>query len=313
MLSLNILLVGCSSNGIATPSNSSVPAAVTTQATTPPVPATTTTTSATPTPTVIPTTQTATSSPTPTQPAPQNIIIDHTNWDWYNSQGNTVISAVAQQKIFFAHASVGANIISGLKALKAADASKYPLALISSAGTPPASTAKGTIYEFSRGNPAWNEKITSFENYLKNGWHNSVIDIVMNKFCYIDQHAEWKTYTSSMEALEAKYPGTVFVYWTMPYTTAANSDGVLRSQFNQNLRQWIASKTGKVLFDLADIEAWTADGKPQTFTSKGTVHQNLVPAYTSDGGHLNADASKRAANGLYSLLGKITSVNSLNK
>ena len=42
-----------------------------------------------------------------------NLIINHTNWDWYLTQPQAVHNAVAGQKIFFAHASVGGNILQG--------------------------------------------------------------------------------------------------------------------------------------------------------------------------------------------------------
>lgn len=40
-------------------------------------------------------------SPITTQ-ANSNIVIDHTNWDWYISQSQQVINSVATQKVFFA-------------------------------------------------------------------------------------------------------------------------------------------------------------------------------------------------------------------
>jgi hypothetical protein len=265
-----------------------------------------------------PTTQ-VTGAPSPTQvplpsqtaaPTPRaNIIINHTNWDWYNSQPSSVFNGVAQLKIYFAHASVGGNILDGMKALNSADSAKYPLIQQSSRDKPPATTNKGTIYEYARGNPDWPVKISSFATYIKNGWNDPKVNLVMNKFCYIDPQADWMTYRDSMVALEAQYPGTKFIYWTMPLMPTADSDEVLRSKFNQNLRDWMATQNNKFFFDLADIEAWTPDGQIQTFTDKGATYQKLFAAYSSDEGHLNDAGAKRAATGLYSLFGKIVSLN----
>jgi hypothetical protein len=108
-----------------------------------------------------------------------------------------------------------------------------------------------------------------------------------------------------MEELELAYPTTKLVYWTMPLSSSNNAKEALRSQFNQNLRLWIASQNNKVLFDIADIEAWNANGQHQTFTLRDVVYEKLESDYTSDGGHLNKEGSKRAAIGLYSLFGKI--------
>ena len=174
-----------------------------------------------------------------------------------------------------------------------------------SGDTPPATTSNGTIYEYSRGNPGWALKISSFETYVKNGWKAPTVDLAMNKFCYVDPTAEWSVYRDSMLALEAQYPGTKFVYWSMPITTATDANAVLRSQFNQKLREWFASQNNKIFFDLADIEAWSPDGQQQTFTSQGQTYQKLYAEYTSDGGHLNDSGAKRAAIALYSLFGII--------
>ncbi len=243
-----------------------------------------------------------TTVPTPAQSG--NIIIDHTNWDWYNSQPQQVFDRVAMQKIYFAHASVGRNILEGFSELHNANPSKYPLGQTSAGETPPSLTSEGTIYEYIRGNPGWSEKVSDFEIYINNGWHDTMVDMVINKLCYIDQNADWTAYRDSMIALETKYPSTKFVYWTMPITTADDSEAMLRNQFNQNLRNWIATQNNKLLFDIADIEAWSPSGEHQTFTYNGTVYERMFPAYTSDGGHLNTEGSQRMATGLYSLFGR---------
>ena len=308
LMSIIISLAGCENTATATvpnpptqteqpPISTQIPDASeispTTQATIPPI-----------------TTQTTVPSRTFTPTSGQNIIIDHSNWDWYNSQPASVFEDVAQLKIFFAHASVGANILQGMADLNSSDPSKYPLTQVTSGDTPPSTTTIGVIYEYDRGNPGWSVKIQDFENYLKNGWNDTKVDLVMNKFCYIDQNADWTTYRDSMIALEAKYPGTTFIYWTMPLTTTGDSDEILRSQFNQNLRSWIATQNNKILFDIADIEAWSPDGQMQTFANKGVTYPKLYEGYSSDGGHLNSDGMNRMAIGLYSLFGKIVTPNS---
>ena len=196
----------------------------------------------------------------------------------------------------------------GFADLNSANPLKYPLAQVSSGATPPATTTKGTIYEYSRGNPGWQVKVSSFETYIGNGWCFPKIDIAMNKLCAIDQDADWAAYCNSIAALEAAYPSTKFVYMTMPYyTTSGGSDDVLRNQFNQNLRDWIAKQSNKIFFDIADIEAWSPSEVHQTFTISGKTYEMLYSGYSSDGVHLNVDGGKRMATGLYSLFGKITS------
>ena len=109
-----------------------------------------------------------------------------------------------------------------------------------------------------------------------------------------------------MVALEAAYPNTKLVYWTMPIMTSSDSDNVLRAQFNQNLRNWMATQNNKLLFDIADIEAWSPDGVHQTFTYNGQTYEQMYADYSTDGGHPNEEASDRLATGLYSLFGLAT-------
>jgi hypothetical protein len=237
--------------------------------------------------------------------AGSNIIIDHTNWDEYNNEAQTVFENVGEARIFFAHASVGTNILQGLADLNQAERLKYPLVQKSVNAVPPLDTVKGTIYEYSRGNPPWPEKINGFQSSINSGWNDDMADIAMNKFCYIDPAANWTAYCNSMTALEAQYPRVRFVYWTMPLTTFTDSNAVLRSQFNQNLRNWVATQKNKILFDVADIEAWDPDGQSQTFILKGETHYKLYSGYAADEGHLNAIGRIRVATGLYSLFGEI--------
>jgi len=233
-----------------------------------------------------------------------NIIVNHANWDWYNSQPQAVVDSVAAQKIFFAHASVGSNIVDGLADLQTADATRYPLTPVSAGASPPATTVNGAFYEYARGNPDWSEKVSDFEDYVANGWQDDQVDLVMNKFCFIDQAADWTVYRDSMLGLEAAYPHTKFIYWSMPLTTGSDADEVLRANFNQHLREWIATQDNKLFFDLADIEAWSPAGVHQLFSYNSAAYERLYTGYSSDGGHLNSSGASRAASGLYSLFGQ---------
>ena len=235
------------------------------------------------------------------------IIINHTNFDWYNNQSQEVIDSVASLKIFFSHASVGSNIISGFADLNSADSSKYPLKHRTIDASPPAQTKNGIIYEHRRGNPGWSAKISNFETCIKNGWHYPKVDISMQKFCWIDHEADLTAYLDSMTALEASYPDTKFVYFTMPLSTEKNSNAVRRAQFNAGLRDWIDTQDNKFLFDLADIESYSPDGVPQTFMYQDREYENLYPEYTFDEGHLNEAGRQRMATGLYSLFGQMIS------
>ena len=122
----------------------------------------------------------------------------------------------------------------------------------------------------------------------------------MNKLCYIDQGASFKYYLHSMTNLESEFPDTVLVYATIPLTTATDGDNFLRNAFNDRLREWVRLN-GRVLYDIADIEAHGPDGKPCTFDYRNKTCQKLSDQYTTDGGHLNEKGRQAVARGFYAL------------
>jgi len=58
-----------------------------------------------------------------------------------------------------------------------------------------------------------------------------------------------------------------------------------RGEFNRLLRERYAEDP---IFDLAAVTSTYPDGRRETFTLDGKTYESLVPAYTDDGGHLNA-------------------------
>lgn len=232
------------------------------------------------------------------------LIIGHGDVDDVFALPQSTMNAIGRQKWLFTHASVGANMVSGMQALHAADASRYQF-VTSAVGTgsgvaaPPASTVAGTIYEAQRGNPGWAAKFSIFDNAVRTlGWHESKVGIAMDKLCYIDQNANPTNYVALMTALEADFPGTVFVYTTMPLESSANSANILRAGYNNYVRAHCQADN-RVLFDIADIESHDPAGVAITFTNAGTVYQRLHSGYTTDGGHLNALGEQRVALGWY--------------
>jgi len=207
---------------------------------------------------------------------------------------------IAQLKWFFAHASVGSNMMDGVSDLRSSDKALYAFEGISAEKRPPTSTQGGVIYEHNRGNPGWKAKFDGFESCVSNGWHYPTINVAMNKLCYIDQHASFKYYLHSMTNLEAAFPETVIVYATMPLMTDADADNFLRNAFNERLREWTRAN-GRVLFDIADIESHDSSGKLCTFQYRNKTCQKLCDSYTKDGGHLNEVGRQLVAKGFYAL------------
>lgn len=211
-----------------------------------------------------------------------------------------IYEKIGQLKWYFAHASVGANMMDGITDLHAMDKELYRFQGVSAQKTPPASTQVGVIYEHNRGNPGWKAKFDGFESCVSNGWHYPAINIAMSKLCYIDQHASFKYYLHSMTNLETAFPETIIVYTTMPLMTGADADNFLRNAFNERVREW-TRQNGRVLFDIADIEAHDPNGKLCTFQYRNKTYQKLCDSYTKDGGHLNETGRQLVAKGFYAL------------
>ena len=234
------------------------------------------------------------------------VVIDHASIAGVDSLPQATMNQIGSDlSFFFAHASVGANIVAGLNQLHTTSPSYYTLTTVYEDAVPPTTTTAGRVYEYNRGNPSWQAKVDGFKTDMDNGW-GAKVSVVLNKFCYIDPAVALDYYAisnangSAMSQLEAAYPGTKFVYMTVPYTTAADSTNAQRNTFNAALRAWVRANN-KVLLDVADIEAYDANGTAATFVLGGTTYQRLFDGFSSDGGHLNDAGSQQVAKAFYAL------------
>jgi hypothetical protein len=233
--------------------------------------------------------------------AAAEIIVGYTNAISAASQPQLAMNQSGELKWFFAHASVGDNMMSGIESLHAANPTYYQFTRSSVTDTPPATMQSGVIYDCLRGNPGWQAKVDWFSNYVNNGWCYPKVDVVMNKFCFVDPNAGLNYYLNSMTTLEAAHLHTFFVYATMPLTTNEDADNYARNIFNDSLRDWVRANH-RILYDIADIEAHDTNGAEQTFIYSNSVCQKLFAGYTDDGGHLTTSiAQQTAALGFYAL------------
>ena len=242
-----------------------------------------------------------------------------------------ISAKVGQLRWFFTHASVGGNLVTGMNVLHAENGARYPLQIygydgddgdgayhgaVGTAGSEggadyraaadPASTSNGFVYECMRGNPDWANKLVCFSNsVVQSGWRFPKINVVMDKFCWIDPAADPAATCARLAGLEAQYPQTLFVYMTMPLTTeTAGTENDLRNDFNRYVRAYCRT-AGKWLLDLADIQAWSEAGAEQTYVSGDTTNQRMAAAYAvgPEWGdfHLNAAGRRRGALGWHAL------------
>lgn len=224
------------------------------------------------------------------------------------------LKTLSRSRIFFAHMSVGYNILDGIKAV-----GPDPSVGLSIVETDdPSQMASPGLYHTRlgfNGDPA--AKIRSFESQVAK-IASAHPDMVLMKLCYVDivagQNAKgiFETYRQSMDALEKRYPDIRFIHCTVPLTSepptfkrklksAVKSllgkttwihDNAARLDFNTRLRQHYPS--GRI-FDIAMAEAVTSDGH-LCFAQFGQIQVPvLCQGFTNDGGHLNEAGSRRVA------------------
>jgi lysophospholipase L1-like esterase len=226
------------------------------------------------------------------------------------------LERISRERVYFAHQSVGANLIEGLEDLAAeADVRLRIVQADRAADLPPA--AFGHTFVTENGDPL--KKLESFRAALGTG----APDLALIKFCFVDidrdtdVRALFERYQATIAELRQAHPRTVFVHVTVPLTTVQNGfkawakrlldrppAGLLenqrRDEYNRLVRAAYAGR--EPLFDLAGVESTTADGRAVRLVWHGVRVPVLLPEYTSDGGHLNAEGRRRAARELVIVL-----------
>ena len=223
------------------------------------------------------------------------------------------LETVRGARLFFAHHSVGQNLLDGVQALSSQAGVPLKIAPLTAARVP------GPVWlEGSGGtnkDPA--SKIDEF-GALLTGPSPLKVELAFLKLCYVDFHPRtdveslFARYHDAMTALQRQRPEVTFGHVTVPLTArprelrarvrralglevwedAANAR---RCEFNQRLRERFADRP---VFDLARAEATRLDGTPQSFRLEGITYASLVGAYTDDGGHLNALGQRRLGGAL---------------
>jgi hypothetical protein len=235
-------------------------------------------------------------------------------------------------RTFFAHQSVGADILAGIDQLArdgSAVARVLDLARAGAAAEPDLTHSLLIIHERIGANREPLTKIAAFRAVLA-AKHRPEIDVAMLKFCYIDiatqadAEALWRHYEAAIEELSTAHPGVRLVHCTVPLRSlpeglyarlrltlgrglgrrhpaiAANR---ARDWFNGQLRQRFGG--GHRLFDLAALESRRANGKPCELIDAGTRVPSLAREWTYDGGHLNDRGRTMAAAAFLEFLQKL--------
>ena len=231
------------------------------------------------------------------------------------------LNVLENERIFFGHQSVGANIVEGLQEINKENPAD-PLHIIhrgKDASLPSAFFLEGLIGE--NLNPK--SKCDDFTRIV-NELGPKGLTIALMKFCYLDISHEtnldrvFDGYTTAVKALQQRHPTITFVHVTVPLTTEPdilrrvyrflrgrsidhNADNAARERFNDRIRKEFATEP---IFDLAAIESTHPDGsREQWGTPAGTCYA-LAKEYASDEGHLNESGKKIAARELVRTLAR---------
>lgn len=221
------------------------------------------------------------------------------------------LTAAARARVFFGHQSVGMNILGGVPGVYAAHG--LPAPLIEEGATRPGEGGGFIDHVYIGENEDPVLKVEDFAAALRSGLGQRV-SVAMMKFCFVDVTSGtdvsslFRTYQTTMAALQREFPHVAFVAVTVPLTTepgllsrvkskltgsgGAAADNAARQRLNALIRQHY---TGGHLFDLAAIESTAPDGTRVTGSYDGQRYYALYDGYASDEGHLNATGARIVA------------------
>lgn len=197
------------------------------------------------------------------------------------------LEALTRVNVFFAHRSVGADIVE-----------KGMPAVYQDFGLAPPGGSFSDHWLDQTDDPA--SKLADFDHWIRDEGVDATADIALMKLGYVDILADtdvqgvFGRYQSMMDALEADYPEIVFLHATVSVTAWVPENNAAIERFNTLMRDRYGP-SGR-LFDLAATVSTCAGGVPaRDETAQGEVYYRICPEYTRDGGHLNGLGSKIAA------------------
>lgn len=232
-------------------------------------------------------------------------------------------ATLASKRVFFGHQSVGANIVQGIGDVLR-DHPNIGLRVVDGDSAADGGPAFAQALVGKNGDPAG--KSDDFAARLEGGVGRHV-DIAFHKYCYVDMPADadpkavFAHYKATMDRLHAEFPNVTFVHVTTPLVTVPGDPRALikrllgqaplrlranlvREQFNDLMRREYGGR--EPLFDLSLIESTRPDGARETVSFGNRFGYALVPAYASDGAHLNEAGRRRAAESLLVFLAELS-------
>lgn len=226
--------------------------------------------------------------------------------------------AVGEARVFFAHQSVGRNVLEILPRLYATHDLPAPQ-ITDLADADPGDRLVHT-HIGKNGDPLG--KIDEYDALIRGGVGDWA-DAAVLKLCYADVSADtdvagvFAAYHETLTALRAMYPDVAFVAATVPLTTRRDRAGtvkqwlgrgdrygpehnVAREDFNALVRTEYAA-TGR-LFDIAAIESTADGGRHVIGRHRGRTYHALDRALARDHGHLNEIGAEAVATDLLAVI-----------
>jgi hypothetical protein len=269
-------------------------------------------------------TATATETSTPPPVTGDGILVNHTSLALFDQIPVEYIQAASAIHLLFRHASVGANISNGLDCLMN---KVQPRPSFCDRNLPEEDIFYDPIYNRDNWhfeihnppsglNPGWERKVTLFiervdglggaEDYdvvsYKFGYVDGVAGTTIDDYFYNDDPNDNHPGITDLEALEARHPDKLVVYWTMGLARLSSADS---DNLNTQARTYAAAND-KPLMDIAAIESHLPDGTP-CYDNQNQGHEAICDEYTEElnGGHLNALGMQRMAKAYWVLVAQI--------
>ena len=234
------------------------------------------------------------------------------------------IEAISSSKIFFAHMSVGYNILEGILDIQEHD-NRFLKINIKELSDDNKIDVTGILHKKIGNNGSAKLKFDAFNDMLINQGLGSEIDIVMLKLCYIDINEDtnikniFNDYLKTIDDINKCFPKLKIIHATVPLTThsiglkerlkniiKSDISNVKRNQYNNLLRNKFADSD--MVYDLAKIESTYANGDREHYKYEGERIYSLIGQYTYDKGHLNHLGRSLAAKELLRVISKVAMI-----
>lgn len=221
------------------------------------------------------------------------------------------LETLAGARVYFAHQSVGRNLLKGIDMLMAETGVMLRIEEVKPGEAAP--EGPGLFHANVGENGIADSKISAF---VADVTAAAPYDVALLKFCYTDLGGDdaqdksarelFDRYSKMVADVKQQQPNTMILHSTIPLradppgkkaklqrllgmSTSTDQGNILRFEYNSLLR---TSEPQSLIFDVARLEATRFDGSLLTFRSNGREFEVLAPEHTYDGGHLD-DPAKR--------------------